>query len=476
MSRADNKNVSRVTPKSLTTTAIAAMAPGRLLADGAIRPGHGSLKARKRKTAGAPVVEWLFIWRRAGAATTLTLGRYSASKADGFLTIEQARDEARRLQALVRNGVDPAEQREINKSRARHEQSTAVGAVRDANLKTLSALLDAYVASLQHAGKDDTAYDVENIFSNHVKKAFPELADRPAAQIETEDVTRILSRLVGPSVAVKRGRTAVKLRSYMAAAFKLAIGASKDPMAPSAAADFTLTYNPAASVPSAKMAAAFNKLGSRVLSRDELKQYLACVAAHPSLVTRLALQLQVASAGQRIRQLLRLRHSEVDAHKLTLYDGKGRRSAPRAHVLPVIAEIGEVIEALRLINPPTQEEPNPYLFSSRSAALAAETLSAAVQQISIAMVAAGQSDTAFRGGDIRRTVETMLAETLRISKDTRAQLLSHGLTGVQDRVYDVGQHLGAKEAALRSWNDYLADLCIGSPTSAKVVAITSRAA
>ena len=65
--------------------------------------------------------------------------------------------------------------------------------------------------------------------------------------------------------------------------------------------------------------------------------------------------------------------------------------------------------------------------------------------------------------EIRRTVETMLAETetLMISKDTRAQLLSHGLSGVQARHYDKGNHLPAKTDAMRKWNDFVADLCIG---------------
>jgi hypothetical protein len=35
------------------------------------------------------------------------------------------------------------------------------------------------------------------------------------------------------------------------------------------------------------------------------------------------------------------------------------------------------------------------------------------------------------------------------------------LTGVQDRHYARGAYLERKRAALRKWNDYLADLCIG---------------
>ena len=460
-SHPSNRPFRRTAPKALTIPAINGLKLGAVQADGAIRPGSGSLKARKRKTAGAPVIEWLFVWHREGKTSTLSLGRFSASKVDGCLTLEQARDEARRLQEMVRTGGDPAAQREIDRADRRVQQAAAVTKVREESERTLMALLRTYVASLREKGKDDTAYDVENLFANHVERAFPALAMLPAAQINPEHISRILARLVGAHVVAKKGRTALKLRSFMAAAFKLALGASIDPMAPAAAAGFGLTFNPAAAVPSSKMAAAFNRSGQRVLTNQELRHYLSRVAALPSDLTRLALQLQIATAGQRVKQLLRLSHSDVTT-TITLFDPKGRRTQPRPHVLPLVPEVAELVDALRDISPTHQGETDGPLFRSGDALLNAETLSSAVLDISTAMVAAEESKTPFRGGDIRRTVETMLAETLGLSKDARAQLLSHGLTGVQERHYDKGQHLESKRAALRVWNDYLADLCIGN--------------
>ena len=37
-----------------------------------------------------------------------------------------------------------------------------------------------------------------------------------------------------------------------------------------------------------------------------------------------------------------------------------------------------------------------------------------------------------------------------MSKDTRAQLLSHGISGVQDRHYDAGEYLRQKLDALKT--------------------------
>ena len=56
--------------------------------------------------------------------------------------------------------------------------------------------------------------------------------------------------------------------------------------------------------------------------------------------------------------------------------------------------------------------------------------------------------------DIRRTVETML-EALGISKETRAQLLSHGISGVQAAHYDRHEYLDEKRAALVAWENRL---------------------
>ncbi len=262
----------------------------------------------------------------------------------------------------------------------------------------------------------------------------------------------------------KKGRTALKLRSYAGAAYKMSQGASLDPMATSSAHEFGVKINPVAAVPVTKMAAAFNRAGERALSKEELVNYLGYVAAMEHSLPKLALQLQIATCGQRMQQLLRIKYADVNGTTVTIYDPKGKRLKPRIHLLPIVPEVEEILAALRLINPPTKElgQDTP-LFYSRRSLVALDSISGDVLKISDAMLANNLTQQPFRAGDIRRTVETMLAEseTLMISKDTRAQLLSHGLSGVQDRHYDMGTHLPAKTDAMRKWNDFVADLCIG---------------
>ena len=127
----------------------------------------------------------------------------------------------------------------------------------------------------------------------------------------------------------------------------------------------------------------------------------------------------------------------------------------------MIPELAEIVEAVRSLYQGHLRDQNSLVFTRDGRPMAPETLSEVVREISKVMVLTGEAKSRFRAGDLRRTVETILGETLRISKDDRAQLLSHGLTGVQDTHSDQGKYLAAKTEALRTWNDYLSDLCIG---------------
>lgn len=479
----DKPAVKRVRAAVLTVKAIEAMPVGAKLSDAAIRPGSGSLKVRKRKTVRGSVTEWQFTWWREsfspGAArkeVALSLGEFSAQPALGFVTLLEAREKARELQKVIQAGRDPQQEQELARAANRAAGHADVAVSRASLKKSLSALMDTYVDDLTARQKHESAYDVKNMFTNHVKNAFPDLAAMPASEVTAAHVSAILTRLVGPSVAVKLGRTSIKLRAYLAAAFKLALGASTDPMAAAGAGGFGLTSNPAAAVPVRSMAAAFNKKDERTLTADELRHYLTYITAMPG-IAGLALRLQIFSGGQRTQQLLRLTRADVDGGVITLYDPKGRRTQARTHVLPIIPEMADILKELDELSPKdATENPEGSLFWSRGAVMAPETLSKVVTEICSTLVHLGQITKEFRGGDIRRTCETMLAETLQISKDTRAQLLSHGLSGVQATVYDRGQHLDSKRAALRSWCDLLASVALGEePAGGNVVPIKRSA-
>ena len=62
----------------------------------------------------------------------------------------------------------------------------------------------------------------------------------------------------------------------------------------------------------------------------------------------------------------------------------------------------------------------------------------------------GEARVSVRLSDIRRTAET-LAASKGISRDVRAQIQSHGLSGVQARHYDKHDYREEKRRSLESW-------------------------
>lgn len=145
---------------------------------------------------------------------------------------------------------------------------------------------------------------------------------------------------------------------------------------------------------------------------------------------------------------------------LRLCDGKGKRSEPHEHRLPLGPEAAKLVKTLidrarHLANSQAQAlgqpvEPNPSLFlSNGTVRVFPTTPGKRIAEISAIM----QGET-FNLRDIRRTAETMLA-SLNVSRDVRAQLLCHGLNAVQHQHYDRYSYIKEKQDALMTWEAHL---------------------
>jgi len=124
-------------------------------------------------------------------------------------------------------------------------------------------------------------------------------------------------------------RTAGVLRSYLRAAYAMAIRAQYDSAANATMATFAVEMNPVDAIPTIPVRA-----GHRTLSAAELRDYLAALSDE---LPDLALRLAVLAGGQRMSQLLRTRvadHNE-DTQTLRLWDTKGKRREPREYLIPL---------------------------------------------------------------------------------------------------------------------------------------------
>ena len=133
----------------------------------------------------------------------------------------------------------------------------------------------------------------------------------------------------------------------------------------------------------------------------------------------------------------------------------------RDHLLPISEWAGEMLGELRAIDAGTG-----HVFEGSQGGVLGSITSRPWWWI-----AAGKG---YQLSDLRRTAETRLA-SLRVDKETRAQLLSHGrTTGVQNRHYDRWHYLDEKRAALAVWEHHLRAVLAGYTEAAgKVVALRS---
>lgn len=437
----------------------------RWLSDGGSR-GSGRLVAKIGQC--GPV--FYFVYQgAAGGRRFWPIGTYDPKGKRGRKTLQAARDEAARLSALHREiGRDLhdyfEEERGAQEAARKAEAEGRRRAEAEAKRSSLRELLTAYVAHLERHGKQ-SAGDVRRIFAAHVYQAEPELAERRAAEIPVDDFVALIGKLTEAG----KGRTAAKLRSYLRAAYSLAIKSKTDPAAPQALRTFGVQANPIASVGALSQ---FNKARDRHLSADELAAFLRRLDAVPAGVKKDALALCLLLGGQRPAQLLRLRPVDVDlaAGTITLHDPKGSRKQPRPHVLPLVGEAAAIMQRLT----DGLADDAPLVFSSDGKrGLRPETVSEIVTEIATAMLEADPREARerFELRDLRRTCETMLA-ALKVPSDVRAQLQSHGLGGVQARHYDRHSYADEKRAALVKWQRHLDRLATGE--AAKVVQMRGR--
>lgn len=395
----------------------------------------------------------------------LPLGPYDETGARG-LTLAEARMKVAELAELFRNGITDVHghlerEREAAERARLAEEETRRRAIEDAQRGTLRQLLDARVNYLKQRGSTKTARDERSMFDNHVIEAAKDVADLKAAEVGVSGFVSLISKLV----EANKGRAADKLRSSLRATYQLAIDSSTDPSIPITFRTFGITVNPLASIGALSQ---FNKARTRTLSAPEMTAFLKRLDAVEPAPQRDALKMLLFLGGQRPAQMLRAKAKDVDlaASTITLYDPKGRRSTPRRHVLPLVKEAHTILKTR--LDAIGDQHDAPVFSTDDDRCMRPETLSNLITDLSRVMVTAKEVREPFMLSDVRRTCETMLA-SLKVSKDIRAQLLSHGLGGVQGRHYDQHTYDLEKMQALKKWVAHLAKLKTGEV--AKVVSI-----
>lgn len=438
---------------TLTARAVAALKVGEWAADPAAR-GAGRLQVRRLANGSAA---WYYRYTApSGARDRLPLGA-DLSLADARRI---AAELSRRYQSGDRDLRATLDAEERERQRQREADARADAADKAKAAATLGALLTAYVAQLRHAGKA-SAREVETALTRHVETAWPRLWATPAADVAMDDLLRVVARIADAG----KLREAAKVRSYIRAAYAAAIRARQSAQGLAALRDLKIDSNPARDLVTIEGA---SKARNRALSVAELRAYWNRIATLPG-PGGAALRFHLLTGGQRVRQLARLTVADLDtdAQSVRLADGKGRRKVARAHDVPLITAAADAMQAMG-----HDMEPG-YLLTLTGGTTPATygSLHDHLAPIVAAMADAGELEHGpFTLGDLRRTVETRLAAAA-VSAETRAQLQSHGLGGVQGRHYDKYEYLAEKRAALET----LYSIIAGKPATVTPIGRTQVA-
>lgn len=331
----------------------------------------------------------------------------------------------------------------------RKQEESEKQLIEDSHRFTLGALLTLYTDHLEKVGKSRSAASARSAFKVHVPSS---LTNFPAKEITRAKITEIIRRVREAG----KNRTAGILRAYLHAAYEVAMSAESDSAAPAAFIPFQINNNPVRGIKAIPVQA-----GERVLTIEELTHYLAALDDRP---TDIALKVALLAGGQRMEQLLKSTPADWNQKEKTLllYDSKGKRTTPRKHLLPLAKKAAALvsIQAER-----AKVGGKVFLFySGKSDRIEVSTPGKRVRDIALAL-----GGLMFDLRDIRRTCETHLAK-IGINQDTRAQLLSHGISGVQAKHYDRYSYEKEKRTALAKWEEYL----LSGPTIAEVIHLADR--
>lgn len=457
---------------ALTAKQVQGIAVGEWKSDGGAR-GAGVLAFRR--SASGEVLAYFRYTLPTGKRDALPIGKYDQGGRDGY-TLAELREKAGELSRLYQSGAHDLRAHFESQRAAQEATAKAEQAEREAQERahhaaesfTLGNLCNDYAQHLEDRGKQESARQARSLFKVWVE------SDAALAATQARLITphQIAAAIRKPREAGKE-RTAGILRAYLLAAFNAARRAPFDSNMPSGLIAYQVEGNPCEIIPAIPVSA-----GNRTLTTDELKAYMAQLGES---VTDKTLKICLYTGGQRISQLLRATISDFDNNALRLWDGKGRRREAREHMLPLapiaassitelvtVAKAGEDKRAEQEGRPPRYGT-LPIFSAYTGTPLVATSMGRRIHEISDAL-----GGEPFNARDIRRTVETMMAG-MGISKDLRAQLLSHGLGGVQDAHYDRHGYTDEKRAALQAWESHLEQIATGKVQKTNVISLHAAA-
>lgn len=267
---------------------------------------------------------WRLSYRFGGKQKTISLGAYPG------VPLSDARKGRDAAKALLRQGLDPSQQRKLDRLAASVAAAT-----------TFAAVADEYVGKLKAEGRAEATLTKTTWLLDFAKAEF---GKRPIAEVKPQEVLAALRKIEA------RGRleTARRARSTIGAVFRYGIStarAENDPTAPLIGALTTPTVKPRAAVTERK---AFGSLLAAVDDYDGAPEVKFCMQLLPLVACRPG-ELRLA------------RWAEIDLEAALWVIPKERSKMRREHRVPLAPQVVALLRELAKI---TRTGPASYLFPS----------------------------------------------------------------------------------------------------------------
>ncbi|WP_332770811.1 tyrosine-type recombinase/integrase [Phenylobacterium sp.] len=399
---------------------------------------------------------WTFRYRNgASKQCRVTIGVYAET-----LNLAEARTRARRLQTLVDDGVDPASERRIAKSRER-----------DREISTFDDLVQAYFEACEQGiwtpkGKvkrKRSLDDERNVYRLHVK---PHFAKLPLKEVTRSLVRRRLREMYLGGIGAQTNKAHQMIRGT----FSFAIGEEIEP-------DIIL-YNPGMGfgrvAPIKPRMRTLKDEEWRIFLRalDEMQrggEIVSPAGQRVCMGPQMAIILKLCSFTlQRKGEIVGMRISELDLDQGVWIVPPERMKGGRLHLVPLSDRaIALIREAIALCGDLETDcvFPNPR---DPSIPMRADSVSYAMRLLNQVI---GIKDATPH--DLRRTGATaMTSERLEISPLIRSRVLGHafdtgGGAAVTSLHYDANSYARAKRVALAAWQELLVHIVSGAATPSR---------
>lgn len=299
-------------------------------------------------------------------------------------------------------------------------------------------MVNYYVEKMKHDGKRtyrEVLATIERDVYTHIDKSMP------ANEVTSLQVTEIIAKMIQRGAATGSNR----LRSYLHAAYSLAIKHDNDPANLHKPMRFKLTQNPVTPVPRQNV----EKVGNRVLSESELATLLTDVQSEGfSPLTKFAILLCLYSGGQRPFEVINTRFDWIDVASLSWTMSEKITKNKKEHVIPMSAQLIALIEESRLFT-----SQSPFLVCNRldpSKPMPTSSLAQVLHRY-----CQRKDMEPFVPRDLRRTCKTLMTKHRIGTMETRNRLHNHALNDVSNKHYNKYDYWNEKLEILCDWGDFL---------------------